>query len=262
VLRSTTRLFRLPVIPIIAVAMALFGPMLLQGKALFWGTPALQFVPWWSFAWQTLLRGQLPLWNPMLGMGAPLVANYQSALFYPPNWTYLLLFAMGGSPLLAWGQALLVSMHLVWSGIGMVALVRRLGLGILAQSIAGLSFAYCGYLVARAGFLSINATVSWLPWILLLLTPRVLGERIPLRQYLLFSICLALQLLSGHAQTVWYTLILAGLWVLGENREGCCDRSPHAVGVVAVGSGFRCSYHRLRGYRGGWQELRAGFRPC
>lgn len=202
----------MPILILFVAAAALFGPILLQGKALYWGTPLLQFVPWWSWAWQTVLSGHLPLWNPLLGMGAPLIANYQSALFYPPNWLYLLFYAMGGTALLAWGQALLVSLHLVWAGLGMTALVRRLGLGVLSQAIAGLAFGFCGYLVSRAGFLSINATVAWLPWVLLCLTPRQLNSYVSLRRFSLLTICLAFMLLAGHAQTSWYILILAGIW--------------------------------------------------
>ncbi len=64
------------------------------GKAMFWGTPMLQFSPWWAQAWRTLQSGQLPLWNPLVGMGAPLLANYQSALLYPPTWVYFGLAAV------------------------------------------------------------------------------------------------------------------------------------------------------------------------
>jgi len=186
------------------------APVFLSGQALFWGTPAAQFVPWWSWAWETLRGGHLPLWNPLLGMGAPLLANYQSGLLYPPNWLYFILAAIGGTPALAWGISLLVAAHLAWAAIGMAFLARRLGLGILAQIISGLAFGLSGYLVARAGFLSINASVAWVPWVILGVIS--LGEDVP--NFNLLSICVGLQLLAGHAQTSWYTLILAGMWVI------------------------------------------------
>lgn len=200
-------LFRLPYLPVWLAPLVLFAPLLLAGKALYWGTPYLQFVPWWSYAWEALRQGHLPLWNALAGMGAPLLANYQSALFYPPHWLYFLLAAAGGAPALAWGQALLVAAHLAWAGLGMVFLARRLGLGVLAQTIAGLCFGLCGYLVARGSFLSILSTAAWLPWILYFLTGE--GGK---RETLLLSLALALQLLAGHAQTAAYTLILAAGW--------------------------------------------------
>lgn len=216
------RVIRLPIFFVLLAPFALLAPVYATGKALFWGTPILQFVPWWVWSWRTLRSGELPLWNPLLGMGAPLIANYQSALFYPPNWSYFLLAEIGGEPLLAWGQAVLVAAHLAWAGLGMALLARRLGLQRLAQLISGLAFGMSGYLVARSGFLSINAAAAWLPWVILGVTNLFkngdyglawrdwIGTR--KKELILLSLAVGLQLLAGHAQTGWYTLLLAGLW--------------------------------------------------
>ena len=199
-------------LPLILVAAGLVGPLLLLRQALFWGTPALQFIPWWNYAWETLEQGRMPLWNSLVGMGAPLLANYQSGLLYPPYWFYFLLNAIGDAPLMAWGQALVVGFHLVWAGVGMALLARRLGLGALAQAVSGLAFGFSGYLVGRANFLSINATVAWLPWVLLFLTPRA-AENIGRKHFNhALAACLIMLLLAGHAQTAWYTLVLAAIW--------------------------------------------------
>jgi len=204
--------FSLPFLPLIFAPIILLSPVVLTGKALFWGTPSLQFLPWWKWAFDTLLTGQLPLWNPLVGMGAPLIANYQSALFYPPNWTYFLFYVLGGISALAWSQALMGALHLIWASIGTALLVRRLGLGRLAQTISGLAFGLSGYLVARAWFASINAAVAWLPWVLLLAYDLVVQNRTA-KSILKLGLVVGLQLLTGHAQTTWYTWVLAALWV-------------------------------------------------
>jgi hypothetical protein len=180
---------------------------------MYWGTPSTQFVPWWWQAWQTMLSGELPLWNPLVGMGAPLLANYQSALLYPPTWIYYALAAVGGAPLMAWGQAILVAAHLAWAGWGMARLIREMGKGELAQTVGGLAFALSGYLVARAHFLSINSTVAWLPWILWA-AYRLAREPKQLRHTIVLAALFALQWLAGHAQTAWYTLLLAIAWTI------------------------------------------------
>lgn len=199
---------------IVLIAPAIiFGPMLLSGKALFWGTPLLQFVPWREFAFETLRNGHVPLWNPLVGMGAPLIANYQSALFYPPN---ILLFFTGP----VWGQGLLVLVHVVWAGMGMIYLARKLGFGLMAQTIAGLAFSLSGYHIARAGFLSINAAVAWLPWLIAAteLVVREVGEsgfrQRAIRPILALALVLTMQWLAGHAQTAWYSLLLMVCWSL------------------------------------------------
>jgi len=187
----------------------LFAPVLLAGKALYWGTPALQFVPWRWYAWQSIRAGYLPLWNPLLGMGTPLLANYQSALFYPPNLIQYLLAWIGGVGWLAWSQALLVALHLAWAGLGMALLVRELGFSSLAQQLGGLAFGLSGYLVARSGFLTINAAAAWTPWVILALEKSTKGRgEAPL------ALVIGVQLLAGHAQLTWYTWQLAAIWAL------------------------------------------------
>jgi hypothetical protein len=210
--KCSRQIHRLPWILVALGPVVLFGPMLVRGKGLYWGTPLLQFVPWRQFAIQTLRQGHFPLWNPRLGMGAPLLANYQSALLYPPN----VILAITGP---AWGHGLLVTLHLVWAGFGMIVLARRFGLGPLAQSIAGLSFGLSGYLVARSGFLSINAAAAWLPWIILAVdclarqaSSKNLSRTAVVKAILGLALVWAFQWLAGHAQVAWYTLLLACLW--------------------------------------------------
>ena len=195
-------------LPLIIAPIILFSPIIFSGKALFWGTPSTQFVPWWEFAWSSIISGDLPLWNPWLGMGSPLVANYQIAIFYPPYWIYLLLLWLGGVDWMAWGMALIVVLHLILAGIGTARLLDDLGVSELGQVIGGLAYSLSGYLVGRAGFLSINASVAWIPWILLF-TKR-LG--ICRSAFWKTSIFLAFLLLAGHAQTGWYTILLAVSW--------------------------------------------------
>ncbi|UCD97880.1 MAG: hypothetical protein JSV42_13045, partial [Chloroflexota bacterium] len=188
-----------------------------------------QFIPWWVFAWDEISRGSLPLWNDMLGMGAPLIANYQSALFYPVTWLYYILYSIGGIGALAWFQSLVVVFHLAWASLGMALLIRKFNLSLLAQLIAGLAFGMSGYLISRAGFLSINATVSWLPWIVLAVTHlievfvqpeegndnlRSSQQRKKIFAFISLVLVFALQLLSGHAQSTWYTLIFTIAWTI------------------------------------------------
>ena len=133
---------------------------------------------------------------------------------------------------MAWFQAVMVVLHLAWASFGMAFLIRQLKLGTLAQIIGGMAFGLSGYLVSRAGFLSINAAVAWMPWVILGVTKLFAaifrhsrfkdGSAITngnsnirlISTYLLLIGSLAMQLLSGHAQTTWYTILLALCWFL------------------------------------------------
>ncbi|MGH2621850.1 MAG: YfhO family protein [Anaerolineales bacterium] len=194
----------LPWLPLVGGPALTFGPALIQGRALFWGAPLLQFTPWRTAAKQMLLSGHFPLWNPWLGLGAPLLANYQSALLYPPNWILMFLDV-------AWGQTLLVMLHLIWAGAGMAVLIRRLGFGRFAQTMAGLCFGMSGYLVARSGFLSINAAAAWLPWVIVAAERALNGRR--LAGIALLGLALGMQWLAGHAQTAAYTWVFCAAWM-------------------------------------------------
>jgi len=174
----------------------LFGRILLGGQVLFWGTPLLQFYPWRILALAALRAGQVPLWNPYLGNGAPLAANLQSAIFYPPNWLYFL------GPV-EWLMGIIAVLHVLWAGLGMFAFVRALGLRLFAAAVSGLSFMLSGYLIARLGFLSMTTAYAWLPW--LMLGVERIVTRCRLADALLLGLMLGLQFLAGHAQTSFYS---------------------------------------------------------
>ncbi len=216
-LRKTWK-FVLPYLPVILLPLILFAPTLFGGRALYWGIPGLQFIPWRAYAWESLRQGLMPLWNNLNGMGAPLLANYQLALFYPPSWIAYLFTAFGGTPWMAWSHTLLVALHLILSGWGMARLAKSFGLGVLSQTVSALAFSLGGFVVARAGFFSMVWTAAWLPWVLLSAGKIAAPGKTASERKLLFPlslpILLALMLLAGHAQWSWYTLLLAAAWVL------------------------------------------------
>jgi uncharacterized membrane protein YfhO len=232
----------LPYLPVIILPVILFAGPLIRFEALYWGTPGLQFIPWRVFAWESFTNGSFPLWNPYSGMGAPFIANYQTALFYPPGWILFLFAAFGGVPCLAWAHTLLVVMHLIWAGMGMIRLTRWLGLGELAQAVGAMCFALGGYVVARSGFASMVWTAAWLPWIILgasqISSPIMTKVRTEKRKVLLtLAVPIALMLLAGHAQLSWYILLIAFAWILfgGIIQSGAAGAIRSIFWFIAAG---------------------------
>ena len=234
----------LPIIPAVMAPVIIFRDVIFSGRIIFWGLPTLQFIPWRAYAWEMIRQGEIPLWNSLNGMGAPLIGNYQSALFYPPGWILFFLQEVGGIPWMAWGFSLLSVAHIIWAGIGVSRLAKSLGLSELSQAVCGLAFSCCGYLIARASFYSIIWAISWLPWILLFTKNLYYSEGSP-RFYKRISIklivCLSMQLLTGHAQLTWYTWILAAFWVLGwgwhnhGKKQAIFSLTALIVSVLAAG---------------------------
>jgi hypothetical protein len=194
----------LPLALLILALLALFH-RLLADETLFWGLPALQFYPWRQFAFEELSAGRLPAWNPYLGAGAPLLANYQTAVFYPPNWLWLIL---PGPQAMSW----IAVLHVLWTGLGMWLFAAALGLPAFGRGISALAFALSGYLIARLGSFPTANAGAWLPW-LFWLAHRVLAQR-RWRDAGWLALAFAMQLLTGHAQTTFYGAVGLGLYAL------------------------------------------------
>jgi hypothetical protein len=184
---------------IVLAPLILFWRLLFAGEVLYWGVPLMQFYPWHSLVNQALAGGHLPLWTDLLGGGAPLLANHQTALFYPPN----LLFR-----LVPVERALGYSLVLHVAGAGLAAYYwgSALDLGRLGRTVAALSYALGGYVVGRTQFITMVAAYAWLP-LLLALTERLVRRRDRLSPLWLGG-ALALQFLAGHAQIWFYSLLL------------------------------------------------------
>ncbi|MBK8031949.1 MAG: YfhO family protein [Chloroflexi bacterium] len=211
-----------PLILLALTLLILYFP-LLRGEVFYWGLPTLQFYPWRHLAAELLRDGILPLWNPYNGAGAPLLANYQSALLYPPSWISFVL------PL-EWTMSLTAVVHLWIAGWGMWRLTGRLGASDLGRGVSMFAFALTNYLVARLFTFPIIEAAAWLPWIAwAALGVLTTGKR---RQVVWLALFAALQLLAGHAQTTWYSFALVGLfsvwWTVFTPSDPTPDPSPNS----------------------------------
>ncbi|MBE9506721.1 MAG: YfhO family protein, partial [Chloroflexi bacterium] len=197
---------------------------LFAGEAFFWGTPLLQFVPWQRMATGMWRTGHLPLWNPLVGCGAPLAANYQTAAFYPLNALYFLLPA---EVALSWTTVL----HLALAGWGMYRWGRTVGLDRFSAFIGALALEGSGFLVARVAlFPSMGFTFPWLAvW---LWRGEVLVQHRRLRDALWLGLSLGLGLLAGHAQTALYGGVLLAAYLVFRVAQG--RSTPHATRSIQL----------------------------
>ena len=95
-----------------------------------------------------LAAGHLPLWNPYVFSGIPLLGDGQTAMFYPPNWLF---FLLPGETALN----LVVLLQFSIAGVGMFAFARTLGLWRIPAFVAALAYMFCGFTTARIVHLSI-----------------------------------------------------------------------------------------------------------
>jgi hypothetical protein len=123
----------------------------------------LQFYPWRQLVFESWGRFQVPFWNHYELAGTPLLANSQSAAFYPPH---ILMGVLHVPTALA--MTLLAWFHLAWAGLGTCFLARQLGASRLGGTVAGLSFILSAFMVSWTGLPSVITTVAWIPWLLFL----------------------------------------------------------------------------------------------
>lgn len=195
--------------------------LLIYGKVLFTNlTPAsgdflVYYAPLWDYVNSSLRAGRLPLWNPMLFGGAPLLANPQASLFYPLRWLFLPFAAERGIVVSA-------ALHAWLAGAFTYGLARRAGrVGPLAGLAAGLIFALNGWASGLLGHPNRWSTVPWLPAALLLWEMRPLsadGKWIwnrALRRWLVANaVVWALALLAGHSQTFYNQALIFATWAV------------------------------------------------
>ncbi|HNX95251.1 MAG TPA: hypothetical protein PKL14_08835 [Holophaga sp.] len=162
-----------------------------------------QFIPWLEFGFGQLRHGHLPLWNPYIYGGMPYVGGFQSAMFYPFNWIHLILPVVPA-------VNLLIALHTFLSGAFMYFWASRRGLNPLASVISGALLMFCGagFLHIYAGHLPNLYSMPWAPLLFLVvdeLAGKALAKRDLAKWCLVGAGALAMQILAGHPQYVFYT---------------------------------------------------------
>lgn len=162
------------------------------------------FYPYWAVRDAHLRAGEIPLWTPDLFMGAPLLANSQLGTFYPPNW--LTIYATPPDAI-----RLSILLHVFWATLGAMLLARyALGISALPALVAGVAFGLGGYIGSHVEQINQLHGLSWMPWLFLVAHLAMHNGR----YWLLLGVMWALQLLSGHTQTVFITGVGLGVYVM------------------------------------------------
>lgn len=214
---------------LLAVMLAIFFiPLILGTRSLFWGLPALQFYPWRKFAFDELQAGRIPFLNPYNGAGAPLLANYQSAILYPPNWLHLILPD-------SHAMSLIAVLHIFWAGYGMWKFTGQLGISVFGRGTSLLAYAFAGYSIARMGSFPTADAVAWIPWLFWALTG--VAEKRTFGYIGLLGLISAMLLLSGHAQTAFYAFLAAGLYSLWQAVYVNLPRPLRLKALAMIGGG-------------------------
>ncbi|HEV2339161.1 MAG TPA: YfhO family protein [Patescibacteria group bacterium] len=166
--------------------------------------PIRQQYPWRFIVIAMEKLGQLPLWNPYSFAGYPLLANFQSAPFYPLNiFFFLLPFHF------AW--SLLIILQPFLGAIFLFFYLQSLRLDWRAGVLGALAFCFSGFFVAWLEWNTVLQVVIWLP--LILLAKDKLLRKWTIGWGFIFFFAEVCEFLGGHIQVLFYSLCISNLYL-------------------------------------------------
>jgi len=228
----------LTILVLVSFGLLLFWQVLIGGQVFFWHDVTIAYMPLRKLAQEAIRQGHLPLWTMKLGCGFPLLAEGQCATFYP-----LHLIAYLGLPYY-YTYSLMVYLHCLLAAVFAALLGRKLTLGWPAAAFCGLVYGFSGYFVSKVLFITVPESGAWLPLILYFIITGL--DSADYRYFLGGALALALAILGGHPQIVFYELLAVAIlliaYLIGRRTELLRQRlarlSVAALIVLGLGAGL------------------------
>lgn len=165
-----------------------------------------QLYPWKTFSIKELSKGTIPLWNPHNFSGSPLLANNQSAVFYPLNVFYFI-----APQAVAWTSIMFMGLFLASFGTYLYA--RTLSISVTGALLAAISYGYCLFVTTFLEYNSIHQTALWLPFALLALELLLKQGMRPL-PVIVFWGSVTSAALGGHLQIFAYVIMFSAAYFI------------------------------------------------
>lgn len=210
-------------------------PLVLGGVRSFffrdYGVIALPFV---QFHHDQFWAGNpFPLWNPLSNCGAPFLAQWGTMVLYPFSLIYLLL------PL-PWSLGVFCLAHLFLGGVGMFLLAHRWTHDRAAASVAGVGFAFSGFVLSALVWPNYQVALGWMPFVVL---SAERAGREGGRWILGAALVAAMQLLAGVPEVTLLTWI--AVIAMESMAGGGCLRRGVRLGVVVTLAAALCAAQLL-----------------
>ncbi len=177
---------------------------LIFGDKFLWEDFVEQEFPFRNLAASSLANGVIPHWNPYIFGGMPFIADIQVGFWYPTNLLQAL-FVSGGY-LASGTMQFFILIHYALAGFGMFLLTKRLfKVDDWSALLAGISYMFCGFIVAQAIHQMIVYHMALFPMVAYLFFRGFNSWKYAVAAGLLLGI----MYLAGHPQsTLFFTFFL------------------------------------------------------
>jgi hypothetical protein len=154
---------------------------------------------------ETFRAGQLPWLNPWTGLDRPLLADPQSAVFYPFTWLLAILPVQFAYPLTLW-------LHYSLALWGAYRLLRTEGLATPFALFGAFVFAFCGFMLAHRAHYALVHASAWAPWVFWRLSRYAQAGGVT--RLAAAALVATLQCLAGHVQMAAITALGSLVWLM------------------------------------------------
>ncbi|WP_430626519.1 hypothetical protein [Sulfobacillus thermotolerans] len=197
------------------------------------GDNLIQNYPLRTLVGKILREGHLPLWDPYIWSGTPLLAGFNAGAAYPLTW----LFALLSGP---WAWTLTIGISYAVASTGFYTFLRVLGRSVWASLLGAWAFAFGGFMAAQMVHLETLQGVGWLTWVAVALyqiahasTPRMKWAWV-----LALGVFAGAVILAGSPEPMAYgaifSAILAAFFVTSTAYKGATMAGYGVAAAIAL----------------------------
>ncbi len=197
-------------VPLFLAGLTLFfyWKILFTNRAIFPWDAVSFFYPYLSFVHEELRHGRLPLWDPYVLSGYPIIGDPEAQIFYPFTWLLVLLHPFAELPYKLVEIEEIV--HFFLGGLFMYYLARSFVQNRMAALFSAILFLFGGAMVAHTEHVASIESIAWYPLVFLLARRGLLEGKT------VFTVAagfvFTVQTLAGHWQHSVYLGLLLFLY--------------------------------------------------
>lgn len=188
-----------------------FAPQYFSDRIIAWLDAAHYFYPFRDLTAEAVRNGIMPMWNPYIYCGNPLIANMQSAVFYPLSVFFYLL------PFEAAVRGITFAAYFIMS-FSFYCLARLYKISEEGSFLAAVIYSLTFFMMVKAPELADLHVMVWIPAGLYFMKKHLAGGA--LHDAVLSGACVALSFLGGHPQVFLYAFILYCVMFAYEALQG------------------------------------------